>query len=324
MTFAWPWVLLGLLLVPALVLAERRLRARRALRRRALGELGLGSSAVPSRRLTGGLLLGALALLVVAAARPQATVGDLHREGTVILAIDSSTSMRATDLAPSRLEAARAAAGSFVQAQPPTIRVGVVSFADSGVVLQAPTTTQADVLAALGRLKAQGGTSLGQGIYASLQAISGGKVKITDEQLRSGVDDLDIGHFGSARIVLVSDGEDTSRIDPLALARLAGTAGVRIDTVGLGSPDGTTVQVDGFTTSTTLDETVLREVAETTGGHYLGAPDAATLADVYGQVDLELTTTQVRTDVGALVAAAALLLLVAGAGISVARTGRVV
>lgn len=180
------------------------------------------------------------------------------------------------------------------------------------------------MLAALDRLKAQGSTSLGQGIYASLQAISGGKLKLTREQLAGGVDNLDIGHFASARIVLVSDGEDTSRIDPLALARLAGVAGVRIDTVGLGSPNGTTLQVDGFTASTSLDEQTLTQVAEATGGAYLGAPDAATLTDVYAKVDLALTTTPVHTDVGAVVAALALLLLLAGSGLSVARTGRVI
>ncbi len=344
MSFAAPWALVGLLLVPVLVLTYRRVRARRAGRRAALAALGFGPVGMPSpssafggagRGGPGGrrdrraravpVLLGlGLGLLVVAAARPQATVADVHREGTVILAIDTSTSMRATDLAPNRLDAARAAIRDFVAAQPPSIKIGVVAFGDGGLVMQAPTSSQADVLAALDRLKPGGGTSLGKGIYASLQAISGGKLTITDEQLAGGVDNLDIGHFASAHIVLISDGEDTSRLDPMPLARLAGAAGVRIDTVGLGSPDGATLQVDGFSVSTSLDEAALTEIAQTTGGSYLGAPDAASLATAYDGIDLALTSTPVYTEVGALFAAAAMLLVVLGAALSILRTGRVI
>ena len=327
-TFASPWALLGLLLVPGLAAAYRIVRARRAARRAELAALGFAPVLAGGRRRRSwvvptalGLTLG---LLVLAAARPQATVPDLRREGTVILAIDASTSMTATDVAPTRMAAAKAAAKAFVARQPSTIRIGVVSFGDSAVVLQAPTLVQAEAVAAIDRLTPQGGTSLGQGIFASLKAIAGGKLAITEEQLAGDIESLDIGYFGSSAIVLLSDGEDTSRLDPLPLAELAGVAGVKINTVGLGDPAGTTVTVNGFTAATQLDEATLTAIADATGGRYRAAPDEASLADVYGSIDLAMTSTPVHIEISALFAAAALLILVAAASASILRTGRVI
>ena len=199
-----------------------------------------------------------------------------------------------------------------------------MSFGDSAVVLQAPTLVQAEVVAAIDRLTPQGGTSLGQGIFASLKAIAGGKLAITEEQLAGDIESLDIGYFGSSAIVLLSDGEDTSRLDPLALAELAGVAGVKINTVGLGDPAGTTVTVNGFTAATQLDEATLTAIADATGGRYRAAPDEASLADVYGSIDLAMTSTPVHIEISALFAAAALLILVAAASASILRTGRVI
>ncbi len=327
-TFAAPWALLGLLLVPGLAAAYRVVRARRADRRAELAALGfapvLTSGRQPRAWAVPTALGLALALLVLAAARPQATVPDLRRQGTVILAIDTSTSMTATDVAPTRMAAAKAAAKAFVARQPSTIRIGVVSFGDSGVVLQAPTLVQSDVVAAIDRLAPQGGTSLGQGIFASLKAIAGGTLTITEEQLAGDLENLDIGYYGSSAIVLLSDGQDTSRVDPLRLAELAGVAGVKIDTVGLGDPAGTTVTVNGFTAATHLDEATLTAIADATGGRYLAAPDEASLAEVYGEIDLAMTSTSVPTEISALFAAAALLVLAAAASTSILRTGRVI
>ena len=327
-TFAAPWALLGLLLVPVLVAAYRMVHTRRAVRRAELAALGFAPSAPSGRGRRTWLVptgLGlTLALLVVAAARPQATVPDLRRQGTVILAIDTSASMTATDVAPSRMAAAKAAAKAFVQRQPSTVRVGLVAFGDNALVAQAPTLVQSDVLAAIDRLASQGGTSLGQGIFASLKAIAGGKLAITEEQLAGDLEDLDIGYYGSSAIVLLSDGQDTSRLDPLRLAELAGVAGVKIDTVGLGDPAGTTVTVNGFTAATQLDEATLTSIADVTGGRYLPAPDEQSLADVYGTIDLALTSEPVHIEISALFAAVALLLLVGAVGTSILRTGRVI
>lgn len=346
MSFAFPWVLLGLLLVPGLLAAYRRVRAARAARTAGVAQLavigavgGVGGTGRPGRpgrpgergrpgrppgrgRLGPALLLAGLALLVVAAARPQATVSGIHREGTVILAFDVSRSMSATDLAPSRLEAAKAAAREFVNRAPADIRIGVVAFGDSGLVVGRPSAVPADALAAIERLSPQGGTSLGQGIYASLGAVAGGKLDIPPAALEGDLDQLDIGYLGSAVVVLLSDGEDRSRLDPVKLAELASVAGVRIDTVGLGDPDGTTLTVDGVSVATALDEPLLTRVAETTGGHYRRAPDAATLAEIYASVDLKLTATPAPTEISALFTGAAVLLLVLGAARGILRTGR--
>ncbi|MFZ1287596.1 MAG: VWA domain-containing protein, partial [Candidatus Phosphoribacter sp.] len=253
-----------------------------------------------------------------------ATVAELRREGTVVLAVDTSTSMTAADLAPTRIEAARAAAKAFVAQAPGSIRIGVVSFGGGAVVLQAPTTVREDVVAAVDRLVPQGGTSIGQGIFAALQSITGGTLRLTEEQLGGDLDEVDIGYYGSSVLVMFTDGEDTSRLDPLRLAELAGTAGVRIHTVGLGDPQGTTVTVDGFTVATRLDEQLLRDVSETTGGSYFAAPDEAALAAVYGGIDLQWTAEPARTELTALVAVLGLVLLVAGAGTGIVRTGRVI
>ncbi|HEX2706333.1 MAG TPA: VWA domain-containing protein [Candidatus Lustribacter sp.] len=327
MTFALPWLLLGLLALPPLVVAYRRLLRRRERRHTELASLGLVTSAparpARARHLAPLLLLGALTLLLLSLARPAATVADLRREGTVILAFDVSTSMRADDLAPTRIDAAKAAARAFVQEQPPSVRIGVVAFNDSGVITQAPTTVQADVVAAIDRMTPAGGTSLGQGIFSSLKAAAGGKLTLGEAALDGDLEDADIGYFGSSVVVLLSDGENTAALDPLKLAELASVAGVRIDTVGIGSADGAVVKVDGMSLATTLDEAMLTSIAEATDGTYYPAADETTLAQIYETIDLELTSTPRPTEVTALFTLAALALLLASAAVSLRRTGRV-
>ncbi|EWT01764.1 hypothetical protein N864_20665, partial [Intrasporangium chromatireducens Q5-1] len=150
-------------------------------RRAALARQGLVLAASGGRRwgwLGPALVLGALALLVVALARPVASVAEPHREGTVILAFDVSTSMAATDVRPTRLGASQAAARRFVERQPAGVRIGVVAFGGTGVVTQRPTTDRGDVLAAIDRLRAEGQTSLGGGLLAALGAIAGHPVAL--------------------------------------------------------------------------------------------------------------------------------------------------
>jgi Ca-activated chloride channel family protein len=318
MTFAWPWMLLTLMAVPGLAVAYRRVVRRRALRRAALAELGLGApapAATRRRHVAPALFLGAFALLAVAAARPAATVAEPRREGTVILAFDVSTSMAAKDLAPTRLEAAKSAARAFTRAQPSSIRLGVVAFGESGVVAQRPTLDRSLVLAAIGRLRPQGGTSVGRGIQTSLSAIAGRTLTGAEEEL---------GYFRSAVVVLLTDGENTSNPNPQELADLASTAGVRIYPVGLGSSRGAVLEVDGFLVATALHEEVLRQIAETTNGRYFRAGDAASLQTVYDAIDLQWTTRAQRHEVTSLFAAAATLLVLCGATASMLWFGRVV
>ena len=347
MRFTWPWMLLGLVAVPLLVMAYRAQQRRRGSRRDELAAMGLvpvggipaadGSPAAARvsgagasrgvrrdrlRHLAPILMLAALTVLLVSLARPTATVAEPRREGTVMLAFDISTSMAAKDLTPTRLEAAKAAARTFVERQPSTIRIGVVAFGDSALVSQQPTEDRTQVLSAIDRLTPQGATAVGRGIVSSLSAIAGKPIEVGEEP--GAGDAADIGYYGSAAIVLLSDGENTTDPDPQVLAELASTAGVRIHTIGLGSPQGAVLDVDGFQISTRLDEQTLTQIADTTDGSYHAAGDAAALGKVYDSIDLAWTARTEQREVTSWFAAAAALLLLGGAGTSVLRSGRVI
>ena len=347
MRFTWPWMLLGLVAVPLLVMAYRDQQRRRGSRRDELAAMGLvpvggipaadGSPAaarVSGAGTSGGvrrdrlrhlapiLMLAALTVLLVSLARPTATVAEPRREGTVMLAFDISTSMAAKDLTPTRLEAAKAAARTFVERQPSTIRIGVVAFGDSALVSQQPTEDRTQVLSAIDRLTPQGATAVGRGIVSSLSAIAGKPIEVGEEP--GAGDAADIGYYGSAAIVLLSDGENTTDPDPLEIADLASTAGVKIYTIGVGSAQGTVLEVDGFQISTALDEDSLRSISEATDGAYYAADDAASLSQVYSSIDLAWTARTQEREVTSWFATAAAILLLLGAGVSVLRSGRVV
>ena len=329
MTFGTPWVLALLVAVPALVAAYVRSRRRRAQRSAALAEQGLvATTAAPKMRVRRhvpfGLFAAALTLLIVGMAQPMATVKTPKREGTVVLAVDVSNSMKADDIKPTRMDAAKAAAKAFVERQPTEVKVGVVAFGDGAVVVQNPTNTHADVLRSIDRLSSEGGTSLGQALVTSLSAIAGKPVVIDPEQLASDAGQVDIGFFGSATVILFSDGEETSRPDPVAVAEVASVAGVRVHTIGVGTPEGAVVEVDGFNVATALDSELLEEVASITDGAYHEAADAEGLAEISETIDLRFKLVSEHTEVSALFAVGGVLLLLAGALLSVLWFGRVV
>jgi Ca-activated chloride channel family protein len=329
MSFASPWILVVLVVIPAIVgayVSSTRHRSRRAADLAKEGLVMTSSAARIGRRrhVPFAFFAVALAVLVVALARPEMNLTTPKREGTVILAFDVSNSMSAKDLAPSRIEAAKNAARSFVAKQPSTIRIGVVAFGDGAVIVQQPTTAQADVIAAIDRLSVEGGTSLGQGLFESLSAIAGKPLTIDESALASDSGQVDIGYFGSAVIVVLSDGENNGRPDPLIVADLASVAGVHINTIGIGTEQGTVVEIDGFNVATALDSELLGKIASTADGKYFEATDAAALADVYKSIDLEFKTKTEHTEVTALFTAAGTLLLVVGALLSVFWFGRVV
>lgn len=253
MTFVWPVLLLGLVLVPVLLLAYRWLLRRRSGRRDALARLGL-ISATPRvdrlRHVPAVLLLLGLTVLLVGLARPETTIADPHREGTVILAFDTSASMVATDVTPTRMDAAKAAARTFIDAQPESIKVGVVTFGGVGVVVQQPTTDKTAVLGAIDRLTPSGGTAVGAGILTALSAIAGEPIVTEDPSADpSGTDQgsgTDIGYYGGTAVIMLTDGENTEQPDPLDMADLASVAGVKIYPIGLGSPGGTVIDIDGY------------------------------------------------------------------------------
>ncbi|MGO4597429.1 VWA domain-containing protein [Terrabacter sp. 2RAF25] len=327
MTLTWPWALAGLLVVPVLVLGYRRVLRVQEQRRVALAEQGLFMPAPRRgwwRHVGPALLIGALTVLVLSLTRPVASFAEPHREGTVVLAFDVSNSMAATDVKPSRLEAAKAAARGFVEKQPSSVRIAVVAFGGTALVTQRPTDDRTAVLAAVARLKPSGETSLADGVLTGLSAIVGKPVKAPGDAEAGTTDETAIGFHGGTAIVLLTDGENTASADPVKAAELASAAGVKVEPIGLGTPEGTVIQVDGFSVATALDETSLQQIAQTTGGTYRRATDAASLAAVYDAIELQWTMRTVPHEVTSWVAAFAALLLLGGATVSVLRQGRVI
>jgi Ca-activated chloride channel family protein len=312
-------MLLTLSLVPLLIgLYFRMLRRRQ----RAVAELGpqgivqdsAGQVLGKRRHVPPMLSLLGLTLLMFGLARPEMIVSLPRVEGTVILAFDVSNSMAADDLDPTRIDAAKAAAQAFVKDQPRTILIGVVAFSNGGLVVQQPTNDQAAVLATIDRLSPQGGTSLGQGIFTSLNAISGEPLTIDEASLEQEMQPSQIGNYPSAVVVLLTDGENTGPPDPLEIAQVAAEAGVRVFPVGIGSREGAVLQIDGFNIITQLNETTLQEIASLTNGSYHRADDEESLQEIYENIDLRLTIEGEKMEVTSIVAGiSSLLLLIAGA-----------
>lgn len=316
----------GLLVAAGLAWAAVVVARRRAA---ALAAAGLTAGGSGRARLGGvWFTIAGLAVLAIAVAGPAASVPVSRASGTAILAMDVSGSMTATDVAPSRLAAAKKAALSFIDAQPDNVDIGVVAFQQGGLEAALPTADHANAAAAVRRLKAAGGTSLGDAILASLSAITHKTVAIG-----RGGSEPDIGFWPSATIVLLSDGQNeagagssSTGTDALtsAAASVAEKAGVHIDTVGVGTTTGTTVVVDGYHLFTALDAAALKSIAQATGGTYHPASDASELDGIASSIDLRLTVTSQPLPLAGAFIALALVLLAAGAVLTVTRTGRVV
>lgn len=282
-----------------------------------------GRSSGVRRHLPYALFIAALPLLLIGVGRPQANLKLPHIAGTVVLAFDVSNSMGADDVKPSRLAAAQDAARSFVDAQPETVDIGVVIFGQDGLATQQPTSDHNAVLAAIQRMTVAGGTSLTQAIIAALTAITGKPVQLPTDQAQD-QPSQDLGYWGSATIVLFSDGQDQAPDRAVAAAGLASDAGVRIETVGIGTAKGTTVKVDGFQVATALNEELLTAIATTTGGAYHPADDADAITRIHESIDLRMTSKARPVEVTALFALSGLLLLVVGGLLMIRWHGRIV
>jgi len=334
MTFADP-ILLAVGLIMAAVLGWAAFVAARR-RAATLASAGVAAAGRRRGRLRGvWLTIAGIAVLAIAVAGPAVTVPDTHASGTVILALDASGSMSATDVPPSRLSAAKKAAQAFIEAQPASVSIGVIAFEASGLEAAIPSANHATALAAIGRLSAGGGTSLGAAILASLSAITHRAVAIGPNGSAPS-----IGFWPSATIVLFSDGGaggtdsgsggsaggagSSSGTDTAAAAAVAQKAGVHIDTVGVGTIAGTTVDADGYHLFTALDESTLRSISQATGGTYHPASDASELDGIASSINLRLTVTNQPLPLAGAFIALAIALLAAGAVLTVARTGRVV
>ncbi len=333
MSFIWPSMLLLVAAVPLGALLYLRLERRRRRRVAEFGALATsGFTGQPSRlrrRIPAALMLAGLTILVLALARPQSVVSVPRIEGTLILAFDVSGSMHADDLLPTRMEAAKVAARAFVERQPSSILIGVVAFSDSGFSIQVPTRDETLVLAAIDRLAPERGTSLGRGIMTSLTAIAA-----ADKDPAAGYysnrspeptplpTPVPDGTYAPAVIVLLTDGENNQSPDPLQAAKAAADRGVRIYTVGIGSTAGSTIEVEGFKVHSRLDEGLLQQIAEITGGAYFAAEGSDELNAIYDTIDTRLVIRPEAMEVTSLFAGAGVLVLLIGGIASLLWLGR--
>jgi Ca-activated chloride channel family protein len=319
MTLASPALLAAGLLVAAALGGGAVVVSRR--RAAALAAAGVAGPR-PARQAGVWLTIAGLAVLAIAVGGPAASLPVPRESGTVILAMDVSSSMSAKDVAPDRLTAAQQAARSFIAAQPGSIDIGVVAFANGALVTQRPSRDRAGATAVIRRLKASGGTSLASAIVAALSAITGRKVIVGRDGTVSG-----IGYWPSATIVIFSDGQDGSPATATATANAtaaAEKAGVRIDTVGIGSTAGTTVDVDGYHLFTALNAGALKSIARATRGAYYPASGARELDRIASALKLRRTVTSQRLPLAGAFIALALVLLGAGSVLTVVRSGRVI
>lgn len=322
MTFAWPVALVGLALVPALAglmwTAERR-RRRGAAR---FGTPALVAGSVPHRPgrrrlLPAALALVALALLLVGLARPHTALSVPRREATVMLALDTSRSMAANDVRPSRLRAALRAARTFLDEVPASYAVGIVSFSTSAQVVLRPTTDRELARAALRELRLGSGTAIGAAIVQSVVAVRPG-ASPSAAGASDGV---------PATVLLLSDGAQTAPgIDPASAAAFARRQRVTVNTVALGTRDAVvTVPLPGGLRERVAvppDRGTLRAVAKATGGRFYEAPDANVLATIYRDLGSRLGRRSQRTEVTAAFAGGGALLLLLASGLSMLWTRR--
>ena len=345
MTFAEPILLLALLVVPAALvvyLLVQRRRNRYVVRFTNVDLLSNLAPRVPAwrRHVPVALYLAAVAALAIALARPSMVVAVPREEATVILTMDTSGSMRATDVDPDRMAAAKEAATSFVDRLPAGFKVGVVAFSTEARLVLAPTTDRAQVETAIDGLRADGGTALGDAIDLSLQAAGLGAGTPANPALdpapsaspsasaspdpaaspapSAGTDDKGTPLVAT---VLLSDGKSsTGEMDPLDAADEAAKAGVPVYTIALGTPDGTVDVQDQFGQLQTLqvppDPETLAQIAERTGARFFEAPSAEDLQAIYQGIGSKVGFTNEEQEVTQLFAAGALVLVLAGAGLA--------
>ena len=334
MSFLWPEMLWGLLVLPMLLAAyvmilrrKKKLAVRYA--NLAMVREAMGASQRIRRHIPPALFFLALAAMLLALARPQTTITLPTQHETVILAMDISGSMRATDVEPNRLVAAQNAAKQFVSEQPENVRVGVVAFAGTATVAQAPTRNREDVIAAIDRFQLQRATAIGSAIIVSLAtifpeagidvgAMMYGSERKADKSDKPALKPVPPGSYASAVIILLTDGQRTTGPDSIQAAKMAAERGVRIYTVGVGTPEGKIIGFEGWSMRVRLDEETLKAVADITRGEYFYAGNAVDLKKVYQALNAKLVMERKKTEVTALFSGLAALLAVISAALSLA------
>jgi Ca-activated chloride channel family protein len=339
MTFLWPQFLWFMAALPLLVLLYvwlMRRKKKMALRYASLAIVkeAMGVRQGFKRHIPPLLFLFALAAMLLAASRPVAVVTLPSNQQTIVLAMDVSGSMRATDVQPSRLVAAQNAAKSFITELPRHVKVGIVAFAGSAQVAQLPTTNREDLITAIDRFQLQRATATGNAIVISLatlfpddgidlQSLQTGRDRqkgfSIDDEKKAKKDKQPVapGSYTSAAIIMLTDGQRTTGVDPLDAAKLAADRGVRVYTVGIGTVEGETIGFEGWSMRVRLDEETLKAIAQKTNAEYFYAGTAQDLKKVYDALSSKLTVEKKETEVSALFAMAAAALALLSAMLSV-------
>ena len=354
MTFLWPEFLWLLALVPLLVAAYvliLRRKRKTALRYASLTMVREAMGAGPRfrRHVPPLLFLAALIVLITAVARPAAVVRLPSQHETIILSLDVSGSMRAKDVEPDRITAAQNAAKTFINEQPRSTRIGIVAFAGTASLVQPPTQSREDLHAAIERLQLQRATAIGSGILVALKAIFPDvdfDLRATNPRPNAGRSNsvgggggalagplatppgekpkpVPPGSYKSAAIILLTDGQATTGPDPIEAARMAAERGVRVFTVGVGTPNGEILVGEGWSMRVRLDEETLKQIANLTGAEYFYAGTAVDLKKIYQSLNSRFVLERKETEITALFAAAAALTVLLSAALSLAWFNRI-
>ncbi len=338
-TFMWPTLLWLLLILPLLVMLYiwlMRRKKKMALRFASLSIVREAMGTGPSirRHIPPFLFLLAVAAMLLAASRPFAVVVLPSQQETIMLAMDVSGSMRATDVAPSRIVAAQNAAKAFLTALPRDVKVGIVAFAGSAQVAQIPTLNREDLVSAIDRFQLQRATAIGNGIVLSLATlfpdagIDLSAMQFGQRQKGVSIDQpvaKDVkqpfvpvapGSYTSAAIILLTDGQRTTGVDSMEAAKMAADRGVRVYTVGIGTVTGETIGFEGWSMRVKLDEETLKAIANKTQADYFYAGTAADLKKVYETLSSRLTMEKKETEISGLLALLAAALAIVSAGLS--------
>jgi Ca-activated chloride channel family protein len=337
MTFLWPqflWLLAALPLLVLLYIWLIRRKKKMAVRYASLSIVreAMGTGQSLRRHIPPLLFLLAMAAMLVAASRPMAVVVLPSNQQTIILAMDVSGSMRAADVLPNRLVAAQEAAKSFIKDLPRSVKVGVVAFAGSAQVAQLPTTNHEDLVTAIDSFQLQRATATGNAIVVSLATLfpdagldveqfsapsrqRGAAIDSSEKKLKD-FTPVAPGSFTSAAIIMLTDGQRTTGVDPLDAAKAAAERGVRIYTVGVGTVDGETIGFEGWSMRVRLDEDTLKAIANKTNAEYFYAGTASDLKKVYDTLSSKLTVEKKETEISALFALGAAVLTLLSAGLS--------
>ncbi len=351
MTFLWPQFLWLLLLLPLLVLLYvwlLRRKKKMALRYASLSIVreAMGKGQSFKRHIPPLLFLLSLAVMLLASSRPFAVITLPSDQQTIMLAMDVSGSMRATDVKPNRLVAAQEAAKAFLTQLPRNVRVGIVAFAGTASVVQPPTLSREDLVAAIDKFQMQRGTAIGNGIVVSLAelfpdagidiaSMQSGRDRqrgvAIDQQPAAGKDGKEKkpfvpvapGSYTSAAIILLTDGQRTTGVDSMDAAKVAADRGVRIYTVGVGTVDGETIGFEGWSMRVKLDEETLKGIARNTQAEYFYAGTAGDLKKVYESLSSRLTVVKKETEISGLLALVAAAFALVSAGLSLAWFNRI-